>query len=64
MEKLVFLGSSAALPTLKAHNSSTAIVKRNKKIWLVDCGDGIQFQVRLINNNDKSTKEFLKVIII
>lgn len=44
--ELVFLGTSAGLPTTKRNVSATAIKRSGSKNWyLVDCGDGTQQQI-------------------
>lgn len=42
--KVVFLGTSSAIPTLKRGLSSVAII-REKEILLFDCGEGTQIQL-------------------
>ena len=39
--KVVFLGTSSGMPTLKRNVSSIALIFINKnKLWLWDCGEG------------------------
>jgi len=45
--KVIFLGTSSGMPTLKRNASSVALVFKNKnKIWLWDCGEGTQQQIQ------------------
>jgi len=45
--KVIFLGTSSGMPTLKRNVSSIALVFINKnKIWLWDCGEGTQQQIQ------------------
>lgn len=46
MEKIIFLGTSAGMPTKERNVSSFAIVfKRKGDFWLFDCGEGTQQQI-------------------
>jgi len=45
--KVIFLGTSSGMPTLKRNVSSIALVFINKnKLWLWDCGEGTQQQIQ------------------
>lgn len=45
--KVIFLGTSSGMPTLKRNVSSVALVFINKnKLWLWDCGEGTQQQIQ------------------
>jgi len=45
--KVIFLGTSSGMPTLKRNVSSIALVFINKnKLWLWDCGEGTQKQIQ------------------
>ena len=45
--KIIFLGTSSGMPTLKRNVSSIALVFINKnKLWLWDCGEGTQQQIQ------------------
>jgi len=45
--KVVFLGTSSGMPTLKRNVSSIALVFTNSnKLWLWDCGEGTQHQIQ------------------
>jgi len=45
--KVIFLGTSSGMPTLKRNVSSIALVFTNKnKLWLWDCGEGTQQQIQ------------------
>jgi ribonuclease Z len=45
--KVVFLGTSSGMPTLKRNVSSIALIFINKnKLWLWDCGEGTQQQIQ------------------
>ncbi len=45
--KVIFLGTSSGMPTLKRNVTSIALVFINKnKLWLWDCGEGTQQQIQ------------------
>jgi len=45
--KVIFLGTSSGMPTLKRNVSSIALIFINKsKLWLWDCGEGTQQQIQ------------------
>jgi len=45
--KVIFLGTSSGMPTLKRNVSSIALIFTNKnKLWLWDCGEGTQHQIQ------------------
>ena len=45
--EIVFLGTSAGMPTKNRNVSGLAIRRANSKQWcLVDCGEGTQMQIR------------------
>ena len=45
--KVIFLGTSSGMPTLKRNVSSIALVFINKnKLWLLDCGESTQQQIQ------------------
>jgi ribonuclease Z len=45
--KVIFLGTSSGMPTLKRNVSSIALVFINKnKLWLLDCGENTQQQIQ------------------
>lgn len=45
--KVIFLGTSSGMPTLKRNVSSIALVFTNKnKLWLWDCGESTQQQIQ------------------
>jgi len=45
--KIIFLGTSSGMPTLKRNVTSIALVFINKnKLWLWDCGEGTQQQIQ------------------
>jgi ribonuclease Z len=43
--KITILGSNSAIPTLK-RNPTAQIINHNQKIFLIDCGEGTQMQLR------------------
>lgn len=43
--KLTILGSSSAIPTLYRH-SSAQVLNVNERLFLIDCGEGVQMQMR------------------
>ena len=46
MDKIVFLGTSAGIPTLKRNVPALAMVfKPGNEFWLFDCGEGTQRQI-------------------
>eukprot|EP01125_Pyxidicula_operculata_P003744 TRINITY_DN1500_c0_g1_i1.p1 TRINITY_DN1500_c0_g1~~TRINITY_DN1500_c0_g1_i1.p1 ORF type:complete len:321 (-),score=43.01 TRINITY_DN1500_c0_g1_i1:59-1021(-) len=45
MKSVVFLGTSSGIPTKDRNVSSIALIHKDKKIWLFDCGDGTQIQM-------------------
>jgi ribonuclease Z len=45
--KVIFLGTSSGMPTLKRNVSSIALIFTNSdKLWLWDCGEGTQQQIQ------------------
>ncbi len=45
--KVIFLGTSSGMPTLKRNVSSVALIFTNSnKLWLWDCGEGTQQQIQ------------------
>jgi ribonuclease Z len=58
--RLVFLGTSAAVPQKERYLSSIALQRENGEIFLFDCGEGTQFRMMHYNVNfQKITKIFL-----
>ena len=43
--KVHILGCGSALPTLK-HNATSQVVEIREKLFMVDCGEGTQMQLR------------------
>jgi ribonuclease Z len=43
--KITILGSNSAIPTLK-RNPTAQLINHNQKIFLIDCGEGTQMQLR------------------
>ena len=43
--KVHILGCGSALPTLR-HNASAQVVEVREKLFMVDCGEGTQMQLR------------------
>ncbi|HUT81471.1 MAG TPA: ribonuclease Z [Candidatus Bathyarchaeia archaeon] len=57
--RIVFLGTSAAVPQKNRFLSSIAMQKENGEIFLFDCGEGTQYQFLKFNvNYQKITKIF------
>ena len=53
--KVIFLGTSSGMPTLRRNVSAIAMVfSKNNKLWLWDCGEGTQQQIQ--NTNLKLSK--------
>lgn len=58
--RIVFLGTSAAVPQKDRYLSSIAMQRENGEIYLFDCGEGTQFRLMQFNVNfQKITKIFL-----
>ena len=55
--KVHILGCGSALPTLQ-HNASSQIVELREKLFMIDCGEGIQIQLR------RSRIHFSKIIAV
>lgn len=51
--RVTFLGTSAAVPTLKRNVSSTLVTYQDLK-WLIDCGEGTQRQMLYANTGFKN----------
>ena len=51
--RVTFLGTSAAVPTLKRNVSSTLVTYQDLK-WLIDCGEGTQRQLLYANTGFKN----------
>ena len=50
MDKVIFLGTSAGIPTLKRSLPSLALIfKETSDFWLFDCGEGTQRQILKTN---------------
>ena len=48
MEKIIFLGTSAGMPTAKRNVASFALIfENNGDFWLFDCGESTQHQINL-----------------
>ena len=57
--RIVFLGTSAAVPQKDSFLSSIALQRENGEIFLFDCGEGTQYQMMKFNVNfQKITKIF------
>ncbi len=50
---ITFLGTSAAIPTVKRNVSATLVTYRDLK-WLIDCGEGTQRQITRAGNGFKN----------
>ena len=50
---ITFLGTSAAVPTVKRNVSATLVTYRDLK-WLIDCGEGTQRQITRAGNGFKN----------
>ncbi|NHJ49399.1 MAG: ribonuclease Z [Asgard group archaeon] len=58
--RIVFLGTSAAVPQKERYLSSIAMQRENGEIFLFDCGEGTQFRLMEFNVNfQKITRIFL-----
>jgi ribonuclease Z len=58
--RIVFLGTSAAVPQKNRYLSSVAMQRENGEVYLFDCGEGTQFRLMEYNVNfQKITKIFL-----
>ncbi|MFC5649696.1 MBL fold metallo-hydrolase [Paenibacillus solisilvae] len=53
MVELLFLGTSAGIPTAKRHSSGTAI-KKDDKLYLIDCGGPVCSQLKKMNEDPKN----------
>ena len=51
--RVTFLGTSAAIPTLKRNVSATLVAYQDLK-WLIDCGEGTQRQMMYANTGFKN----------
>ena len=55
MDKIIFLGTSAGIPTLKRNVPALAMIfKAGNEFWLFDCGEGTQRQI--LQSNLKLSK--------
>lgn len=58
--RLVFLGTSAAVPQKNRFLSSIAMQRENGEVFLFDCGEGTQYQIMKFNvNYQKISRIFL-----
>ncbi len=55
--KVHILGCGSALPTLQ-HNASSQVVELREKLFMIDCGEGTQIQLR------RSRIHFSKIIAV
>jgi ribonuclease Z len=51
--RITFLGTSAAVPTIRRNVSATLVTYRDLK-WLIDCGEGTQRQILRANSGFKN----------
>ena len=58
--RIVFLGTSAAVPSKERFLSSIAMQRENGEVFLFDCGEGTQYQIMKFNvNYQKISRIFL-----
>lgn len=55
---VTFLGTSAAIPTIKRNVSATLVVYQDLK-WLIDCGEGTQRQIMYANVGFKNLRRIV-----